>query len=308
MSRPVRVVVTGAGGQVGRDLVDTLEGLVVPGADAGFWPDARPVDRDEFEVLGLSRHELDVTDRDGVVRAMSTVQPDVIVHLAAYTAVDRAERDAEACYAVNARGTETMVLAARASGAHLVTVSTDYVFDGEKGAPYVEDDPAHPLSVYGASKWAGEQHCGPEDSVVRTSWVMGVRGRNVAHVIAARAEEGATVRFVDDQVGTVTVAADLARALVTLVRARPGGVWHVANAGAASWFEVARYVGECRGRGDEFATAIRTDELDPAPLARRPRRSDLATDRWRAQGWAAPPPWREGVARLVADRSHGGGA
>ncbi len=305
MSRPVRVLVTGAGGQVGRDLVDTLQGIAVPGADPEFWPDDHPVERDEFEVVGLTRHELDVTDRGDVVRAMTVVRPDVIVHLAAYTAVDRAETDADTCYAVNARGTETMVLGARASGAHLVAVSTDYVFDGEKGAPYVEDDLAKPLSVYGASKWAGEQYCGPEDSVVRTSWVMGVRGRNVAHVIAERADQGATVRFVDDQVGTVTVAADLARALVTLVRARPGGVWHVANSGEATWFEVARHVGECRGRHDGFATAIRTDQLDPAPLARRPRRSDLATDRWRERGWAALPPWREGVARLVADRSRG---
>jgi dTDP-4-dehydrorhamnose reductase len=294
-------MVTGAAGQVGLDLVDVLEGVVPPGGDRSFQPDGRPVPEGEFEVLTLTRHELDVTDADAVHRAVRAARPDVIVHLAAYTAVDRAETEASTCFAVNAAGTESMSLAAKENDAHLITVSTDYVFDGNKADAYVEDDATNPLNVYGASKRAGEVLCSGVDTVVRTSWVMGVRGKNVAHVIADRALSGDTVRFVDDQTGTVTVASDLARVLATLVRERPGGTWHVANAGTTTWFEVAHYIGEVFGRDDDFATAIATADLVPAPLATRPIRSDLSTEKL-ARRWSTLPEWRDGVTRLIRDR------
>jgi dTDP-4-dehydrorhamnose reductase len=302
VTTPTRVMVTGAAGQVGVDLVDTLSGLSPLGADPSFQPDGRPVLDDEFIVLALTRHDLDVTDRDAVAQAIDVSRPDVIVHLAAYTAVDRAETDAERCYAVNATATESLSMAANDVGAHLITISTDYVFDGVKGAAYVEEDDANPLNVYGGSKLAGELLCSDEDTVVRTSWVMGVRGKNVLHVIAERAASGASVRFVNDQTGTVTLAADLARCLVTMVRQRPGGVWHVANPGTTTWFEVATFAGTVLGREDGFASAIATSDLDPAPLATRPARSDLSTAKWQAQSWKALPAWHDGVARLLADR------
>ena len=302
MSRPTRVLVTGAGGQVGVDLVDVLRGLTPPGGDASFQPDGHVVANDEFEVFGLTRHDLDVTDRDAVTRLLRVTRPGVIVHLAAYTAVDRAEEDAAACFEVNEQGTESMSLAASEVGAHLIAISTDYVFDGTKGSAYVEYDEPHPLSVYGASKRQGELRCSERDTIVRTSWVVGVRGKNVIHVIADRATSGANVRFVDDQTGTISAASDLARALATLVRERPSGTWHVANSGATTWFGVAAYVGGLLNRGEEFATPISTSELFPAPLAPRPPRSDLDTEKF-ASRWAALPPWREAVARLVEDRS-----
>lgn len=303
MTRATRVLITGAAGQVGVDLVDTLGAQTVRGADPSYWGDGRPVGDEEFEVLGLSRHELDITDRDSVVRAVATVRPDVIVHLAAYTAVDRAEEDSATCYAVNATATGSLSTAAYEVGAHFIAISTDYVFDGAKGSAYVEDDPTNPLSVYGASKLAGELLCSSDDTIVRTSWVMGVRGRNVLHAIAQRALAGERVRFVDDQTGSVTNAADLAHALVALVRARPGGLWHVANRGATTWFDIARFAGHELGRDDEFATAIATSELDPAPLARRPVRSDLSIDQWTAAGYRATPEWPDAVSRLVRDRT-----
>ncbi|HEY5147858.1 MAG TPA: dTDP-4-dehydrorhamnose reductase [Polyangiaceae bacterium] len=299
MSRATRVLVTGAGGQVGVDLMDALRGVTPGGGDASFQPDAKPVGDDEFEVLGLNRHELDVTDRDLVLRSLDAARPEVVVHLAAYTAVDRAEEDAENCFNVNEHGTANLSLAARDVGAHLITISTDYVFDGIKGAAYVEDDAPQPLSVYGASKREGERRCAPDDTVVRTSWVMGARGKNVVHVMAARAASGERVRFVDDQMGTVTAASDLARALVTLVRTRPGGIWHVANRGATTWFGVAAHVGALFERGDEFATPIKTSELSPAQLATRPARSDLDTEKF-ASNFSTLPPWRDAVERLVA--------
>jgi dTDP-4-dehydrorhamnose reductase len=301
VSRATRVLVTGAAGQVGIDLLDVLDGVVPPGGDVSFQPDGRGVTEGEFEVLGLSHHDLDVSSRDAVLRAVEASRPDVIVHLAAYTAVDRAETEESTCFAVNAAGTESMSLAAKEHGAHLITISTDYVFDGNKGAAYAEEDETNPLSVYGASKRAGELLCSGEDTVVRTSWVMGVRGKNVAHVIAERALSGENVRFVNDQTGTVTVASDLARVLATLARERPGGLWHVANSGTTTWFDVAHYIGEILGRDDGFATAITTADLSPTPLATRPIRSDLSTDKFSSR-WSALPGWREGLTRLVRDR------
>ncbi|HUZ39806.1 MAG TPA: dTDP-4-dehydrorhamnose reductase [Acidimicrobiales bacterium] len=301
MSRATRVLVTGAAGQVGVDLVDVLTGQVPPGGDRSFQPDERAVPDGEFDVLALTRHELDVTDRDAVFRAVQAARPDVIVHLAAYTAVDRAETEESACFAVNAAGTESMSIAAKESGAHLITISTDYVFDGNKGAAYVEDDVTNPLNVYGASKRAGELLCSSDDTIVRTSWVMGVRGKNVAHVIAARALSGESVRFVNDQTGTVTVASDLARALATIMRERPGGYWHVANSGTTTWFDVAYFIGEIFGRDEGFAIAIATQDLDPPPLATRPIRSDLSIEKFSSQ-WTALPEWRDALTRLMRDR------
>lgn len=298
----MRVLVTGAGGQVGVDLVDILSGATPLGADPDFQPDQRRIDNDEFEVLGLTRHDLDITDRDAVLRAVTASRPDVIIHLAAFTAVDRAETEPERCFAVNASGTESMSLAAHEVGAQLIAISTDYVFDGSKGAAYVEDDTTHPLNVYGASKRAGELLCSSEDTIVRTSWVMGVRGRNVIHVIADRAISGDTVRFVNDQTGTVTTSSDLSRALVTFARERNGGLWHVANSGTTTWHEIAAYVGTLLGRDADFATAITTGDLTPPPLAERPARSDLSTEKF-ARAWSPLPHWRDGVARLVRDRA-----
>jgi dTDP-4-dehydrorhamnose reductase len=295
-------MVTGASGQVGVDVIDILGGAVPPGGESSFQPDARPIRDSEFDVLALSRHELDVTDREAVTRAMNAAHPDVVVHLAAYTAVDRAEIEEATCFEVNAAGTEAMSLAAKEVGAHLIAISTDYVFDGNKGGAYVEDDATNPLNVYGASKRAGELLCSSNDTIVRTSWVMGVRGKNVAHVIAERALSGSSVRFVNDQTGTVTVSSDLARAIATLARERPGGLWHVANTGTTTWFDVAHYIGELLGRDEAFATAIATADLDPAPLATRPIRSDLSCVKF-ASRWSALPDWRDGVARLIRDRA-----
>jgi dTDP-4-dehydrorhamnose reductase len=297
-----RVLVTGALGQVGVDLVDCLRALTAPGADPTFQPDGRPVRDGEFSVLALGRHDLDVTDAAALARALAMSRPDVVVNLAAYTAVDRAEVDVAACTALNTDAVATLSRECAAVGAHLVTISTDYVFDGTKGAPYVEADGTNPLNVYGRTKRDGELACSSADTVVRTSWVMGVRGRNVAHVVAERVARGEPVRFVDDQVGTPTLSADLARALVSLVRERPGGLWHVANAGAVSWCDVAREVARLVTGSDALVTAITTDELAPRPAARRPARSDLATERWLAHGLTALPSWSAGLARLVADR------
>ncbi len=296
-----RVLVTGAAGQVGVDLVDVLSGRVPPGGDPSWLPDGRVVASDEFEVVGVTHHELDIADSTAVEKAFDMVRPDAVVNLAAYTAVDRAESDRETCFAINDEGTGHLSRSAERVGAHFITVSTDYVFDGLKGAAYEVDDTKHPQSVYGASKAAGEDRCRPDDTIVRTSWVMGVRGRNIAHVVAARATAGETLRFVNDQRGTVTAAADLARALATFVRERPGGIWHVANTGDATWFEVASFVAEKSSGRRDAVVSIATSELSPAPAAVRPPRSDLSLRKWLAAGYGAPPTWQEALERLLSN-------
>lgn len=295
------VLVTGATGQVGRDLVDWLDGRVPPGGDEGWQPDGAPIAAGEFTVAAHSHAALDITDVAAVAAALDSHHPAVVVNLAAYTQVDLAEGDAERCDRVNHRAVGQLSAACAERGARLITVSTDYVFDGRKGAAYVEDDPTGPLNVYGRTKRDGELACGPADTIVRTSWVMGQRGRNIARLVAERARAGAPVRFVTDQKGTVTAAADLARALVALVRRPPGGLVHVANRGATTPFEIAQFVATSVGAPASLVTPIVTAELEPTPAARRPPRSDLATERWAALGFAPLPPWRDGLRRVLSD-------
>jgi dTDP-4-dehydrorhamnose reductase len=293
-----RVLVTGARGQVGVDLLATLAGESPPGSDPTWQPDDRAVRADEFEVVGRGRAELDVTDATAVAAELERTRPAVVVNLAAFTAVDAAEADPVRCDQVNHVAVGSLVAACTARGAHVITISTDYVFDGTKGAAYVEDDAPAPLNVYGRTKRDGEVAATSAATVVRTSWVMGRAGRPLARVVAERAAAGEPMAFVTDQVGTLTASADLARALITLIRVRPGGLWHVANDGAVSRFEIASWVADHVGRRD-LVRAITTDDLDPAPAARRPARSDLATNAWRAAGFAPLPSWRAALNRVV---------
>lgn len=297
-----RVLVTGASGQVGLDLTDTLAGDIVAGADATFQPDGRRVTSGEFDVIALTHHDFDVSHEEMVQRTLAVVRPDVVVNLAAYTAVDRAEGDVENCRITNTDAVGNMSRVCAEVGAHLITISTDYVFDGTKGAAYVESDPCGPLNVYGSSKFDGERLCRPEDTIVRTSWVTGVRGSGVAHVIAQRAQFAQPMRFVNDQRGTLTSAADLARVLVTMIRERPGGVWHIANGGDLTWFELARAICGLCGGDEQLVSATTTDELVPVPAARRPQRSDLSTAKWIDAGYGELPAWRDALGRFVRDR------
>lgn len=291
----MKILVTGASGQVGQDLVDVLDGVVPLGGSAKL---QAHLAGQEFHVMGVSHHDLDVTDEEHVDHALERIRPDVVINLSAYTAVDRAEGEPELAELVNASAVGILSRSCAVHGARLITVSTDYVFDGQKGDSYVESDTPNPQSIYGKTKWHGEQLCSSADTIVRTSWVMGVRGRTVGKVIVAKADEGAQVRFVDDQRGTVTAAADLAVSLASLAIDPPGGIWHVANTGSPTWFDVAAYIGELCGRDATFATAIKTSDLDPRPAAPRPTRSDLDTSKF-AEAYFAMPDWRDALRRFV---------
>lgn len=278
----MRVFVTGAGGQVGREL------------QAAFADD---------EVTAAAHTDLDVADRDEVRTAIEAAGPDVILHAAAWTAVDACEDDPDLAFAVNARGTTNVAEAADAVGAFLCYFSTDYVFDGTKPEPYVESDPTNPLSVYGRSKLAGEEAIGAVDQslVVRLSWVCGRHGHNMVKTILRLAREHDRLQFVADQRGHPTFADDAARMVRTLVGDRRTGIFHVTNQGAVSWFEFAQAVLEASGQDPSRVDPIMTADLHPPRPAPRPANSVLDNAALRAAGIPLLPHFREPLDRLVTE-------
>ncbi len=252
------------------------------------------------EPIALTRAELDITDAEAVAVALAQARPDVVVNCAAYTNVDGAETEADLAEAVNGGGAGHVARAAHALGAWTIHVSSDYVFDGAKGTPYVESDPVAPRSAYGRSKLAGERAvaaAAPEaHTIVRSSWLFGAGGPCFPATIMRLAAERDALTVVDDQVGCPTFTGHLAVALVTLGTARRmSGIVHVAGTGHCSWCEFARAIVAAAGERCEV-TAGRTEDLGrPAP---RPAFSALVTER----GRDVPrlPAWREGLARYMA--------
>jgi len=295
----MRVLLTGAGGQVGRDLRLCLAGTVPPAGAATALMGEAPVGSDEFEITACDRAGLDVTDAEQVLRVIGDAAPEVIVHLAAYTAVDRAESDPLGAAAVNETGTANVAAAADAVGAHLIYVSTDYVFAGQGNRPLVESDPTDPQSVYGSTKLAGERACPASATIARTSWVAGIWNRTVITLAVNSAAEGRELRFVSDQIGAPTASADLAGGLVALIRHQPGGLVHLAGSGAASWAEVIEFAYRRAGGEAGKVLPILTADLDPPQAATRPAYSVMVSERLAALGLEALPDWHDGIGRLV---------
>jgi dTDP-4-dehydrorhamnose reductase len=293
------VLVTGAGGQLGRDLVDALSGGVPVGGLEGSPSTGGLGMRSPVEVVGADHGRLDVADRTAVMAAVDEVRPDVVVNAAAWTAVDACEADTDKAFAINAIGPRHLAEAARRYGAHLVQISTDYVFDGTSVRPYLEWDAPNPLSVYGRSKLGGEMEVDPGATVVRTSWVCGAHGSNMVGTILRLAATTGPLRFVDDQIGSPTFTADLAGAVAVLATEKLPGIFHVTNQGVASWYEFAGAVleraGEDRGRVEPIATA----DLVPARPAPRPANSVLENAALRLSGLPLLPDWHDGLSRLV---------
>jgi dTDP-4-dehydrorhamnose reductase len=252
-------------------------------------------------VLAAGHDALDVVKRDEVMEALYAFQPDLVIHLAAFTAVDRCEREADLAFAVNALGTRNVVDAARRCGARVAYVSTDYVFDGELERPYNEWDATRPISAYGASKLAGEDELDPSDLVVRTSWVVGRVGSNFVKTVIKMSRDDKPLRFVDDQRGCPTIASDLAPMLLTLALEGWRGRVHVTNQGTTTWCEFAREIVGAAGGDPHAVEGIPTSELDPPRAARRPKNSVLDNAVLRLSGVELLPNWQESLTKLVAD-------
>jgi len=278
----VKILVTGAAGQLGRELVDVATG-------AGH------------DVFAASRAELDVTKPEVVRAVVLREQPAVIVHAAAWTAVDACESDREKAMLHNGAATRFVVDAAREVGARVIYISTDYVFDGTKPTPYVEADVPNPQSVYGVSKLAGEQAVDTSiDTVVRISWVCGFHGANMVKTILRIAAQQDTLTFVDDQVGCPTFADDAAAMITRLATEERPGIWHVTNQGAVSWYEFAREVLRAAGHDPARVKPVRTRDLVPARPAPRPANSVLDNAALRTAGISLLDDFRVPLARLVS--------
>ena len=289
----MKVLVSGGGGQLARCLVD------------------RSTRFTGTEIIACDRETLDLTDDDSIRRALAQVAPRVVINAAAHTAVDAAEDEPARAFAVNAKGAGRLAEATRAAGAGFIHLSTDYVFDGRATRPYREDDPTDALGVYGRSKLAGEElvrAAYAEAMIVRTAWVCSPFGRNFVRSILAAARERDTLAVVADQIGSPTSALDLADALLTVVqrwrtndRSGAGGTYHVAGAGRASWFEVAREV-----MADAARHGLASAQVNPIPASQWPARaprpawSVLDSSRFEAELGFAMRDWRTAFGEIVA--------
>ena len=316
MSLPQRVLVTGGNGQLGRDVRDVLAGAVPAGGipadqlDGTLLP---PVEPGTFEVLSTDIDTLDLVDRAAVRDAVDGFRPDLILHGGAYTAVDACETDLDTAFAVNAMGTRHMAEAAASVGAHIVYISTDYVFDGDAGPSLRRVGRPAPRSVYGRSKLGGEQEVralsGASGTIVRTAWVSGAHGANMVKTALrlAAASPDDTLRFVDDQHGCPTFTADLARAVVRLGVDRRPGTFHVTNQGETTWCGFVKATLAAGGYDPARVEAISTSDLDPSRYpAPRPKNSRLDNAALRLSGLPAMPPWDEALVRLVGALSEAG--
>jgi dTDP-4-dehydrorhamnose reductase len=286
----VRVLVTGAAGQLGSEVVIELE--------------RRRAARQRgpaLDVVGADHAHLDVRDRDAVFAIVTALEPDVIIHTAAFTAVDRCETEPETAFAINAFGTRHLADAAALVGAHLAYVSTDYVFDGCSPVPYTEWDLPNPLSVYGRSKLGGERELAPGATIVRTSWVFGRTGSNMVKTVLRLLDGTAPLRFVDDQFGSPTLASDLAEVLVELALGRRRGIFHVTNSEATNWFGFVRAIVQFAGGDVARVEPIPTAELDPPRPAPRPANSVLDNLALRLDGHAPLRLWQDATRALVTD-------
>jgi len=286
----LRILLTGRNGQVGWELERKLAPL--------------------GEVIATERATLDLADPDAIRRVVRETKPDVIVNAAAYTAVDKAESEPELAMRINGIAPGVLAEEAKRLGALLLHYSTDYVFDGDKTTPYVEDDPPNPINVYGKTKLEGEraiQAVGCRHLILRTSWVYGARGRNFLLTMLRLGDQKLEIRVVDDQRGAPTWARDIAEATVTmLLQPDPStGLYHVVATGETTWCGFAKKVMQLAGLP---VSVIPIATAEYPTRARRPTNSRLAIDKLRAALGQGMPDWVESLEHCLAELRHMGPA
>jgi len=275
------ILVTGANGQLGQELVRLGDNAI--------------------RIVGYGRQQLDITNLQQCRDVIQAVRPDAIIHTAAYTAVDRAETNADEAYRINAIGTRNLTLAARDLGVKICYISTDYVFDGCASQPYNEYDNTNPQSIYGKSKRAGEvllQSLSDRYFIVRTSWVYGKYGNNFAKTMLKFAKERDSVSVVHDQIGSPTYTYDLARFLVDLVQTEAYGIYHASNAGVCTWYEFAKAIFEESGSSIRIEPCTTEQFPRPAP---RPAYSVMDHSAIRQNGFSDLRHWRDALRAYLKD-------
>ena len=276
----MKVLVTGVKGQLGYDVVKELE-------KRGHQP------------IGVDRDEMDLMDNDAIRTFIMELKPEAIVHCAAYTAVDKAEEEVETCYQINAESVKVISECAKELDVKLIYISTDYVFDGTKEGEYVETDLPNPINVYGASKLKGEQYVQTlleKYYIVRISWVFGVNGNNFIKTMRRLGSERDELNIINDQVGSPTYTADLARLLVDMMETDKYGIYHATNEETCSWYEFANEI--FKQSGIEVKTnPITTDQYPTA--AKRPMNSRMSKAKLKANGFNLLPTWQQALAHYL---------
>ncbi len=274
------ILVVGANGMLGRDLMSLLPG----------------------ELRGVDIGEIDITSPESVRTLLVTLKPEVVVNAAAYTDVDGCETNRGLACAVNGYGVGNLARGSADIGAKLVQISTDYVFDGGKGRPYLEDDPTGPLSVYGQSKLLGEEQArlNPDHLIVRTQWLYGRHGKNFVETMLRLAIERSELSVVDDQIGSPTWTVELSRAIAALINGGCRGTYHGANAGFCSWNEFARAIFHEAGVAVTVKPMTTTELNRPAP---RPLYSTLDCGKLTRDTCFTPLGWRQALQGYLSSRS-----
>ncbi|SEN42111.1 dTDP-4-dehydrorhamnose reductase [Lihuaxuella thermophila] len=285
----MNIVVSGAGGQLGRDVLEYFRG------EKGIF------------ITGFSRQEWDVTDSGCTRQILDGFQPDVVIHCAAYTRVDESELKPRSAYLVNVDATRQIARECGERKIRLVYISTDYVFDGKNRAGYTELDPPHPVNQYGRTKRLGEkwvQKCCPDHLILRTSWLYGKYGHNFVHTILEKAKQKEALSVVTDQVGTPTYTRHLAKQIGILIKTDAKGVFHTANGGSCSWYQFAKTILDFAGLNYPVQ-AISSSQLQRR--ARRPACSILLPARSIAEGYPVMPHWKVGLRDFFRDLRGDGG-
>ena len=280
----MKVLVTGAKGQLGTDLMNEL-------AKRGI------------EGIGVDVEEMDITDAESVRKVITEANPDVVIHCAAWTAVDLAEDDdkKEKVHQVNAVGTENIAKVCHDLDCKMIYISTDYVFDGQGTRPWEPDDERHPLNVYGQTKYEGElavEELSDKYFIVRIAWVFGVAGKNFIKTMLRLGKERGAVSVVDDQIGSPTYTYDLSRLLVDMIQTDKYGRYHATNEGLCSWYEFAKEIFRQAGM-DVPVTPVSSDQF-PAKAA-RPSNSRLNKDKLSENGFERLPAWQDALGRFLKE-------
>ncbi len=281
----MKVLVTGVKGQLGHDVVNELESR-------------------GMEAVGVDIAEMDITDSASVERVIGEAAPDAVIHCAAYTAVDAAEDNEEACRRVNADGTRNIAAACKKSDIKMLYISTDYVFSGRGERPWEPEDPCDPQSVYGRTKLEGEfavQELLDKYFIVRIAWVFGVNGKNFVKTMLKLSETHDTLKVVNDQFGSPTYTYDLAKLLVDMVQTDKYGVYHATNEGDCSWHEFACAI--FKEAGIQI-TVLPVTTAEYGAKAARPHNSRMSKEKLTQNGFHRLPAWQDALKRYLREIGH----
>ncbi|MGB7573881.1 MAG: dTDP-4-dehydrorhamnose reductase [Thermodesulfobacteriota bacterium] len=273
------LLVVGAKGMLGRDLLGVLQSSFSDG-----------------EVIGWDVEEIDIQRGEEAATKIEKLRPGIVVHIAAYTDVDGCELDEKKAFAVNAEGTRVVALAASRSQAKMVYLSTDYVFNGNKGEPYLENDSPDPLNVYGRSKWRGEryvQELAKGALIVRTQWLYGSYGKNFVTSVLQQGREKKVLSIVNDQTGSPTYTVDVAKAMSTLIQSGAQGIFHVANSDSCTWFTFGQTILKLSGMDKVSVIPISSEKLGRPAV--RPSYSVLNCEKLKKETGLTLRPWSEAL-------------